>query len=264
MSSLCRGDELSSVPSVSAVFRVDGIDIECHLAGAPDDGLNNHGLVIAHGFPSLRRPMSAFGETYPHLADRLAADTGWSVLSVSFRGTGNSGGDFSLGGWLADLRGALSYLRDVPGINDVWVAGFGTGGSLGLCAAAEDELVRGVASFGSPADFHDWAAQPEECLERARGAGAVRSKNFPPNFDEWALELADIKPDIVIGKIAPRPIMIVHGAEDDVVSPVDARVLAQAGGGEVELRVLGGAGHDLRHDPRAVALLMGWLDRQSA
>jgi uncharacterized protein len=41
----------------------------------------------------------------------------------------------------------------------------------------------------------------------------------------------------------------------------DARVLADAHG-SAELRLINGAGHRLRHDPRAVAVLLGWLDRQ--
>jgi putative redox protein len=28
------------------------------------------------------------------------------------------------------------------------------------------------------------------------------------------------------------------------------------------MRIIDGAGHRLRHDPRAVAVLLGWLDRQ--
>ena len=32
--------------------------------------------------------------------------------------------------------------------------------------------------------------------------------------------------------------------------------------GAAELRLIPGAGHRLRHDPRAVAVLLGWLDRQ--
>jgi hypothetical protein len=38
--------------------------------------------------------------------------------------------------------------------------------------------------------------------------------------------------------------------------------LADAADGEVELRILAAAGHRLRHDPRAIAVLLGWLDRQ--
>jgi putative redox protein len=58
-----------------------------------------------------------------------------------------------------------------------------------------------------------------------------------------------------------RPLLVVHGADDDVVPVFDARVLADAHGA-ADLRIIEGAGHRLRHDPRAVATLLGWLDRQ--
>ena len=41
----------------------------------------------------------------------------------------------------------------------------------------------------------------------------------------------------------------------------DARELADAADASAELRVLAGAGHMLLHDPRAIALLLGWFDR---
>ena len=53
-----------------------------------------------------------------------------------------------------------------------------------------------------------------------------------------------------------------HGANDEVVPVLDARALADAAHGEVELRLLPGAAHRLRHDPRAIAIMIGWLDRQ--
>ncbi|MEA3018982.1 MAG: hypothetical protein QOI47_506, partial [Actinomycetota bacterium] len=31
-----------------------------------------------------------------------------------------------------------------------------------------------------------------------------------------------------------------------------------------ELRIIQSAGHRLRHDPRAIAVLLGWLERQAA
>ena len=54
-----------------------------------------------------------------------------------------------------------------------------------------------------------------------------------------------------------------HGGDDESVPTADARRLADAHG-NAELRVIEGAGHRLRHDPRAVALLLGWLDRQKS
>jgi citrate synthase len=38
-------------------------------------------------------------------------------------------------------------------------------------------------------------------------------------------------------------------------------VLSEAHG-SAEIQVIPGAGHRLRHDPRAIAVLLGWLDRQ--
>jgi hypothetical protein len=42
----------------------------------------------------------------------------------------------------------------------------------------------------------------------------------------------------------------------------DARGIAEAVGETAELRILAGAGHRLNSDPRAIALLLGWLERQ--
>ena len=56
--------------------------------------------------------------------------------------------------------------------------------------------------------------------------------------------------------------LIVHGTEDKGVPVSDARLLAEAGGPSAELRLVAGAGHRLRADPRAIALLVGWLERQ--
>ena len=51
-----------------------------------------------------------------------------------------------------------------------------------------------------------------------------------------------------------------HGDDDESVPTTDARQLAEAHGG-AELSLFVGAGHRLRHDPRAIAVLLGWLDR---
>jgi putative redox protein len=52
-----------------------------------------------------------------------------------------------------------------------------------------------------------------------------------------------------------------HGSDDEIVPTADSRVLAEAHG-SAELQIVSGAGHRLRHDPRAMAILLGWLDRQ--
>jgi putative redox protein len=202
------------------------------------------------------------GQTDPQLADRVAAEGGWSVLSPNFRGTGTSQGQFSLAGWLADLQASIARLLAEASVEAVWLCGFGAGGGLALCAAAGDDGVRGVASFSAPADFADWAGDPNRLLALARTSGAVRGRDDPADFASWSRDLVEIRPSALVDRIPPRPLLIVHGVNDEVVPVLDSRVLAEAADQDVELRILQGAGHLLRHDPRAIAILLGWLDRQ--
>jgi len=185
-------------------------------------------------------------------------------LTVALRGVAGSEGDFSLGGWLSDLRVGLDALLAEPDVASVWLCGFGLGGALALCLAADDPRVLGVASFAAPADVDDWASDPRRFLEHARAVGVIRDPSFPADHDRWAKELRDIRPVRLINRIPPRSLLIVHGSDDARVPIVDARALVDAVDGDADLRVLSSAGHQLRSDPRAIAVLLGWLDREVA
>ena len=244
-------------------IRSEGVRLAAHLARPPGSSPASPrlGLVICHGFPAGPRGARSSGQTYPELADRVAADAGWVVLTFNFRGAGGSGGDFSMGGWLADVRAAVDHLFAQDGIEGVWICGASTGGSLAIAAAAEDDRVRGVVTLAARADFDDWAAHPRRFLDHARSIGVIRSSRFPPDEDAWARELAEIRPLELVSKLAPRPLLLIHGSDDELVPTTDARLLADMHG-DAELRIITGAGHRLRHDPRAVAVLLGWLDRE--
>jgi len=196
------------------------------------------------------------------LADRLAAESGWRVLAGCLRGVGGSAGDFCLSGWLEDVSVLADTAVSLAAGGGVWAVGFGTGGAVALSLAAADERVRGVGCLGSPATFADWAGDPPSMLETARRVGVVHSPGFPPSLQQWASEFMDLSPLRAAASLAPRSLLVVHGAEDDVVPVSDARQLADSAGPGAELRVLPGAGHRLRADPRAIALLVGWLERQ--
>jgi uncharacterized protein len=130
-----------------------------------------------------------------------------------------------------------------------------------VCAAAADPRVQGVAALGAPGDFDDWASHPRRLLEHGREVGVITDPAFPPSLDAWSRELKGIRAVACVSSYAPRPLLVIHGSEDEVVPPFDARVLADAHG-SAELRFINGAGHSLRHDPRTIAVLLGWLDRQ--
>lgn len=216
---------------------------------------------MCHGFPTGPLDARQSALTFPQLMDRVAGEMGWTGLTFTFRGCGTSEGDFSLQGWVDDLRAAIDHLEEEVSPSGIWVIGTNTGGSLAACVAADDQRVRGLALLAARADFDDWAAQPRRFLEHAREIGAIRRPGFPPAFDEWSRELRRFRPIDAARRFAPRPLLVVHGDDDESVPVADSRLLAEAHG-SAELRVIAGAGHRLRHDPRAVAVLIGWLDRQ--
>ena len=241
----------------------DGPRLVGHLARPTSASGPTAGLVLSHGFPAGPGGAATSGQTYPAFADRLAAETGWCVLTFNFRGTGQSEGNFSLAGWLSDLDSAIDVLTK-EGVSGVWLAESSTGGALALCQAATDVRVRGVAALAAPATFDVWAAHPRQFLDHAREIGVITDPAFPPDVEAWGRELAEIRPLDVVARIPPRPILLMHGTDDDTVPVQDARTLATAVRGSVELQLIPGAGHRLRHDPRGVAFLVGWMDRQAA
>lgn len=244
-------------------FVSGGLRLQRYLAVPHGANERLPGLVMCHGFPIGPIDARSSAGTFPELIDRIANDHGWAAMTFNFRGCGRSEGDFSLQGWVDDLRAAIDHLRNETDPLGIWLVGTHTGGSLATCVAAADPRVSGVAVLSSRADFDDWAQHPRRFLEHCREVGAVRTPGFPRQFDEWSREFRRFRPVGAAQRLAPRPLLILHGDDDDAVPVSDARQLAQAHG-SAELRVLAGAGHRLRHDPRAIAILLGWLDRQKS
>lgn len=242
-------------------FEANGLALACHLVrpDRPEPDLPT--LVLCHEFPTGVGGASGAARSYPQLADRIAVELGWLVLTFNFRGAGRSQGQFSLGGWLDDLEGAVAHVRRSEGAGRLVLAGFGTGGALAIVAGSLDPTIEAVAALGTSADFDDWAGHPRRLLQHARDIGLITDPAFPPSLDAWMRDLGRIRPIAAARELAPRPLLVLHGSEDESVPVFDARVLSDAHG-HAELRVIDGAGHQLRHDPRAVAVLLGWLDRQ--
>ena len=219
------------------------------------------GVIMCHSFPFGPFDARHSASSFPELMDRLANELGFAAMCFTFRGCGETAGDFSLQGWAEDLQAAIDHMIEQTNPTGLWLVGSNTGGSVAMCVAADDPRIRGCALLGPRADFDDWADQPRKFLDHCRSVGSVRTPQFPKNFDEWTRELGRYRPVPAAQRFAPRPLLLLHGDDDESVPATDTRQLAESHGA-AEMRVLEGAGHRLRHDPRAMAVLIGWLDRQ--
>jgi putative redox protein len=239
----------------------EGLRLGAHFA-RPSGLTRVPALLVLPGFPRGPGGAATVGNTDQTLCDRVAREAGWAGLTFTFRGTGPSEGDFSIEGWLADVRAAVDALHARTDVSGVWIAGFRLGGTLAIVTAADDERVRGIATFAAPASLRTWVRDPEWFLEYARRTGVLRTEGYPPEPHAWIRAIANLDPVEAAKRVAPRPWLLVHGSADDVVPVDDARRLADAGRDGIELRIVANGPHRLRHDPRAIAVLLGWLDRQ--
>ena len=239
----------------------EGLRLGAHFA-RPSGMTRVPALLVLPGFPRGPGGAATVGNTDQTLCDRVARESGWAGLTFTFRGTGSSEGDFSMEGWLADVRAAVNELHARTDVTGVWIAGFRLGGTLAIVTAADDERVRGIATFAAPASLHTWVRDPQWFLEYARRTGVLRTPDYPSDPAAWIRAMANLDPIEAAKRVRPRPWLLVHGSADDVVPLDDARLLAEAGGDSVDFRIVANGPHRLRHDPRAIAALLGWLDRQ--
>jgi len=224
--------------------------------GAPVGG---H-VVICHDLPRSTGSASDVAQTYPALADRLTRETGLKVVTGTLRGAGASDGDFSAKGWADDLGRLVE--AEVAADARRWLVGFGFGGVLALHLAARDDRVAGVACLGTPADLDSLTREPVQLVDRCVRTGVIRTPGYPTDPEAWVEEIRALHPKDDAEQLKGRPFLVIHGADDPDISVDDARALSDAATGPSDLRVVFGAGHWLRADPRVIAILVGWLERR--
>lgn len=225
-------------------------------------GAKGVAVMLCHELPRETDGGTDAGQAYPALADRLAHECGCTVVAAMLRGAGGSEGDFSAAGWLEDV--AVVADTEVGRGRPLWLVGFGLGAAIALRTAANDERVRGVASVAGSADLTAWMANRTRVLGRCRRSGVISTPGYPPDVEAWAEEVVGLAPLEAAGHLGGRPLLVVHGSDDAEVPTAAARALADAASpGPVDLRIVPGAGHWLRADPRVAATLVGWVERRS-
>ncbi|MCX6362352.1 MAG: alpha/beta fold hydrolase, partial [Armatimonadetes bacterium] len=190
-------------------------------------------VVLCHGHPANRC------ETL-WLANRLHR-RGFVCFLFDFRTMGVSEGAASTVGALetADLLGAVDLLSGRAELRDLPIAAYGMsmGGAVCLRAAAGDTRIRGVAAHGSYATLA--GAVERRACSWLGPAGPYVARSALALGPIWAsADLRHVEPLAAVGRLAPRPVLLMVGRFDRTAPPSDARRLQSACRGACDVVVL--------------------------
>src|SRR4051794_3802854 len=217
----------------------DGERLAALHAPGPAEPERPLAVVVAHGFTgAIDRP------AVRAVVDALAKHAG--VVAFDFRGHGGSSGQSTLGDKeILDLDAAVRHAREL-GYADVVTCGWSMGGSVVLRHAALLRDIDGVVSVSAvsrwfyrdtkPMRRLHWAV--ESRLGRLVARHALKTRI---TADGWAEVPAS--PVEVVGRIAPIPLLLVHGDSDHYFPVEHPEALFAAANEPKELWLLEGFGH---------------------
>ena len=171
----------------------------------PKRGARIKGVVVFH-----HGNAGAMGYHLPFVSWMVKA--GYQVLMYDYRGFGKSEGKLVRKGLVEDTRAAITYVRTRKDVDKEKIISYGhsLGGAKSLAGLGAKMIpgVKGVISFAGFASYQDMAKR----FAGQAGAGLVTDDFSARDFVE---------------KIAPVPLLIVHGAKDLTVPPKQGEILFQ-------------------------------------
>lgn len=207
-----------------SLLAADGTALSARYWAPTDETGLKIAYLAGHGFTG-----SSSTEDVVRICSRFA-NRGRAVLALDFRGHGRSAGRSSLGDIeVRDLAAGAAFLRG-RGAGAVAVVGWSMGASIAVRYAGLGGDADAVVSVSAPAYWYERETSPlrlihwavETRLGRIATRVVTRTRLGPVWTDPPA------SPVEVAGRIAPTPLLIVHGEQDRYFPVRHAEVLAAA------------------------------------
>lgn len=208
------------------VSNADGMDL--HGWFVPSE--NGAVIIMQHGYKSTRREMLNEAE--------MMHRHGYGVLVTSVRAHDHSDGELiMLGAYeMADMEAWYQYLltRSDFDHDKIGILGNSYGGMLAIQYAAQNESIKAVVANCAFSSMSDTVATS------IRHFTGLPEFPFVPLIVFWAEAETGIKMEQIdttrwIPLISPRPIFLMQGGADTVISPASGQILYDAAGEPKEL-----------------------------
>jgi fermentation-respiration switch protein FrsA (DUF1100 family) len=211
-----------------------------------DDGERLHGWWVRSRAPAIGHVLLCHGNA-GNVGDRVAhvellSAAGFDVLAFDYRGYGRSGGRPSEDGTYLDARAARGAMTSRDGVDErrLFYLGESLGGAVALALALEVPPA-GVILQSAFTSVRDMARLHYPLVPRAL--------------------VPDAYPSLRRIRRLVSPLLVLHGARDDVVPLMHGEALVEAAPGPKRLHVFPDAGHNdllLRAGPAWAQAIAAW------
>jgi pimeloyl-ACP methyl ester carboxylesterase len=278
-------------------FQSDGLKI-AGLIDLPADfkaGERRPAFIVLHGFGGNKD-----GQGQAVVAKQFA-QWGYVTLRIDFRGCGESEGEHGriiCLDQVADTRNAISFFSTRPEIDPQRIALVGSsfGAAVAVFTGGADRRVAAVVSCGGWGDgerkfrgqhptSEAWAKFTAMLEEGKRQRERTGKSLMVPRYDivpipeklrnrmsggsimefpaETAQSMNDFRADDQVGNISPRPLLLLHSANDSVTPTYESIEMFKKARQPAELHLLADVDHFTfsEENPRLNNIVHDWLQR---
>lgn len=190
-------------------------------------------IIVCHGYVQNKSFMLE--------GAKALYEAGYNVVLFDFRGQGESDYSPITFGYKEkyDVFAVVEYVLSKEELSggDVGIYGHSMGGATAIIAAAQTPAIEAVVTDGAYSRLTD--AKPAIPLAPVLTPMVFFFGGVMVGTSAWEIVPADY-----VGKISPRPILIIHGDADTLIPVEDAYELYQRAGKPKELWIIPGADHD--------------------
>ena len=215
-------------------------------------------LVLCHGyFKSLAEPLDV---------GVALNEAGYNVLLFDFRASGRSGGRFTTIGhketW--DVEAAVRFVGERYGRGPVGVLGISMGAAAAIIAAAQTGEIAALVADSAFAHLEGVMGKKIPEFAPVRWAAPLGWVSVLIGEAMAGARLRRLRPVDHVGRISPRPLLLICGEEDSYIPHEQFGELMEAAGEPKEMWIAPGSDHAvarLDHPQEYMRRLLAFFDR---